>query len=117
MAVKTRWRGRAKWRRWAQGWLSGSDRSHTTAIHAAWAAYAVWAAGPTTLVGWAARSATYAAWAAAPVARTDVPLAALADAAYDAALAAATATHATAIDLIAIAHEAVSVPDTEKEET
>ncbi len=88
---------------WAQGWLSGPDRSAAEA--AARAAEAARAAAK------AARAAAWAAWAAAwaraAEAAAEAAWAAAWAEAAEAARAAARAARATDIDLVAIAHRAV----------
>ena len=83
-----------KWNKWADAWLSGSDRS-TAAANAAWAAYSTWTAY--------AAYAAYAAWAAAWAAR-----AAAYSAAYSAEAAEAAAWAKVELDLIAIAKQAMT---------
>jgi hypothetical protein len=90
--------GCPKWEDWAEKWLSGKERSSSSAADAraaAWAAGdAAWAAGAT----WAAGDAADAAWAAAAVGRRAAERAAAAARAAARAAGAAWAAGATWAD-------------------
>ncbi len=109
-----------KYAKWADNWLKGNDRSSTAAADAA--AYAAYAADAADAAAYAADAAAYAADAAADAAAyaaADAAADAAAYAAYAAAYAADAAAYAAyaaddaadarAINLIAIAKEAMNV--------
>jgi hypothetical protein len=98
-----------KWDKWAEDWLSGKDRSTYAATYAAayvaYAANAAYATYAATYAAYAAAyAATYATYAAAYAAYATY---ATANAATYAANAAANAATYAALDLVALAEEAM----------
>jgi len=91
-----------RWLAWAEGWLSGADRTAAAAAGA-------WFAARAAATAWAA--AEEAAWAAVWAARAAATAwAAAAEEAAAAGAVAAAASAAVDLDLAAIAQEAVGVP-------
>lgn len=99
------------WRVWAEGWLSGKDRTYMSASGAAWAAWAAESAAAADAAWSAARAAMDATWSADASAAGALAVEVAADAAGSAALAVAcTAKVAVkAFDLIALARKAMEV--------
>jgi hypothetical protein len=108
LTLKTRWKGKAAYRRWANAWLDGTDRSEAAARAAAWAARAAARVAARAAREAARAAAAEAARAAAEAAEAAAWAAEAAAGAAEEARAAAEAAEAD-IDLIALAHEAVGV--------